>query len=48
MKAKAASLLVEWGGAWTPPYLQFEGCKNNAPATSEKEWREIAKAWEKK
>ena len=32
-------------GVYTAPYLSFPGCRNQSPATSEEEWRELSKLW---
>jgi len=33
-------------GAYTAPYWDFPGCRNQSPAMSEEEWREYSKLWE--
>lgn len=34
-------------GAYTEPYLKFEGCKNRGQAMTEAEWREFSQKWSK-
>lgn len=33
-------------GTYTKPYLDFPGCENQSPATTEDEWRQIATGWD--